>query len=237
MLGGGTKYVSDEKRDRRGGLMKLLMKNTLPLILFLTLTGCAGLFTQRSFVDEMERESDGLFIPGKDFNVTSGDTGEAYRSREEIQKRTPASLKQQESRLEVNSLGKELSNKEMALSPMEYEEYMQNQDAFENISEKVYYLDLSMNERRSYIQDKKANSLPPDEKFTQNFGFRNAAPYGKEIEVGMDKDQVIEKMGRPYRVDVAGDLKYQNERWTFYDNGRLKSVYFESGKVNGWNFN
>jgi hypothetical protein len=209
-------------------------------LLFSTLTlfsGCAGLFTQRTFVDEMERTSDGFFVPGKDFNVASGDSGEEFRSREEIQKRTPASLKQQSDRYEVNSLSKELRDKEMALSPMEYEEYMQNKEVFENVSEQVYFLDLSVAERKTYLQDRREGNKGSAEQFTQNFGFRNPAPGGNDIEVGMAKDQVIERMGRPYRVDVAGDVKYQNERWTFYDNGRLKSVYFESGKVNGWNFN
>jgi hypothetical protein len=146
-------------------------------------------------------------------------------------------LKQQENKYEVNSLYKELHDKEMALSPMEYEEYMQNKQIFQNVSEQVYFLDLSIAERRTYLQEKGEGNIGSAEQFTQNFGFRNPAPGGNDIEVGMAKDQVIDRMGRPYRVDVAGDVKYQNERWTFYDNGRLKSVYFESGKVNGWNFN
>jgi hypothetical protein len=217
--------------------MKIIFKCSILLSILTLFSGCAGLFTQRTFVDEMERNSEGFFVPGKDFSVTSGDSGEAYRSREEIQKRTPASIKQQENKYEANSLYKELHEKEMALSPMEYEEYMQNKDVFQNVSEQVYFLDLSVAERKTYLQDKGEGNKDSAEKFTQNFGFRNPAPGGNDIEVGMGKDQVIEILGRPYRVDVAGDVKYQNERWTFYDNGRLKSVYFESGKVNGWNFN
>ena len=52
---------------------------------------CAMLFQHRSFQAEMDRESDGLWIPGKDFEISAGDAGEIYRDRNEILRRTPAS--------------------------------------------------------------------------------------------------------------------------------------------------
>ena len=58
----------------------------LPLIFILGLNGCADLLTHRSFIDEMDRETDPLFIPGEDFHVLSGDSGEAGALRlEEVQ--------------------------------------------------------------------------------------------------------------------------------------------------------
>jgi outer membrane protein assembly factor BamE (lipoprotein component of BamABCDE complex) len=55
-----------------------------------------------------------------------------------------------------------------------------------------------------------------------------------ELFVGMKKDDVVRNWGRPARIEVAGDPSYQNERWAFYFNGKTKNVYFENGKVQGW---
>ena len=70
-------------------------KKSLKLILLalgcMTFTSCAGLLQNRTFIDEMDRESDGLFVAGRDFDAVPGDSGSAYRSNDEIRMRTPAS--------------------------------------------------------------------------------------------------------------------------------------------------
>ena len=48
---------------------------------------------------------------------------------------------------------------------------------------------------------------------------------------------VVKSWGNPSKVDVAGDPKNQNERWTFYEKNKVKRVYFEKGLVNGWDIN
>ena len=55
-----------------------------------------------------------------------------------------------------------------------------------------------------------------------------------ELLLGMDKKTVMKKWGRPTRIDVAGNPTNENERWSFYYNGKVRQVYFEKGVVNGW---
>ena len=50
----------------------------------------------------------------------------------------------------------------------------------------------------------------------------------------MSKVQVIDMWGRPARIEVAGNPSNENEKWAFYENGRVKFVYFEGGTVQGW---
>ena len=41
-------------------------------------------------------------------------------------------------------------------------------------------------------------------------------------------------MGKPMRVEIAGNPRYENERWLYRMNGASKYIYFESGQVQGW---
>ena len=50
----------------------------------------------------------------------------------------------------------------------------------------------------------------------------------------MDKNGVIERWGNPHRVDTAGNPQLGNERWTFFEKGDRKYVYFSKGMVDGW---
>lgn len=64
----------------------------------------------------------------------------------------------------------------------------------------------------------------------------------KDISVGMPNELVRRSWGAPDSVDVAGNPMYGNERWRYKrytpspDGYRLQSriIYFESGKVVGW---
>ena len=73
-----------------------LTKNKIMTGIFLGLslllsTSCSVFMPDRSFIEEMNRESDPFLVAGRDFPVVAGDSGEVHRSREEIQKRTPSS--------------------------------------------------------------------------------------------------------------------------------------------------
>ena len=70
---------------------KILTTGTLLTASLLLSTSCSVFMPDRSFIEEMNRETDPYLVAGKDFPVVSGDTGETHRSREEIKKRTPAS--------------------------------------------------------------------------------------------------------------------------------------------------
>ena len=54
-----------------------LIKSILTMNLLFTLTGCAGMLANRSFIDEMDRDTDSFWVAGEDFNVTAGDNGRA----------------------------------------------------------------------------------------------------------------------------------------------------------------
>lgn len=221
-------------------------RNTISYLgLFSLLASCGSLLEHRTFVGEMDRETDGMFVAGRDFRVVSGDSGRAYRTREEIRGRTPASFGAAE--IADSSLEKELAFKEKALTEPEYRDYLAVIPYLETTSEKIYYLDLSRSERDFYISSKAERITPKtmnaytydpssyDGRGGDNMGFRQAgARSSAEIFTGMGKDEVMSLWGRPMRVDVAGDPRNQNERWSFYEAGRRKQVYFEAGYVQGW---
>lgn len=195
--------------------------------------GCAELLAGRSFIDEMDRETDGVFVAGRDFPVTSGDSGEAFRTREEILDRTPASVAEKEHSEYETSIRRELASKIRALSETEYADFKKVSDYFENDSERIYYLSLSGYEKREYLYQR--GFIGKGYEQTRGVQFlRSQSVRSTGIAMKMTKDQVVEIWGRPSRIDVAGNPRNENERWAFYNNGKLQYVYFESGVVQGW---
>ena len=202
--------------------------------LLFTLTGCAGMLANRSFIDEMDRDTDSFWVAGEDFNVTAGDNGRAYRTREEIRDRTPQDGLTQEEIQHNALLAKELSRKINAMSDDEYTQYVGIRDKLETDSEKAYYLNLAKYEREEYLRTKfftayQNNNRSPA---SHDFGFKR--PKTTTVGVGMNKSDIMKIWGRPMQVDVAGDPRYENERWSFYDGSQVKQIYFENGVVSGW---
>lgn len=198
----------------------------------LLLTSCSAFLPDRSYIEEMNRESDPYFVAGKDFKVVGGDTGEAYRSREEIQKRTPASARNHEKMKEEESIRRELEQKEADI-PEEYvEQYAKDKKYLPSDSDKLYYLSLSLSERANYINTKKAD-MQEDQGKGQDF-IQKHSIHSKELYLGMTKGQVVQAWGKPTRVEIAGNPRNQNERWSFNEDGSVKQIYFEAGRVQGW---
>lgn len=195
-------------------------------------TGCAGFLPDRSFIEEMNRESDPYFQAGKDFPVVSGDSGEAYRSREEVQKRTPASEHSRKKLKEQVSLKQELDQKEADIPEELLGQYSKDKKYLPTDSDKLYYLSLSTSERGGYINVKKQD-MQDDQGKGQDF-IQKRSIHNSELYLGMEKPQVIQIWGKPNRVEIAGNPKNQNERWSFIEDGNVKQIYFESGKVQGW---
>ncbi len=194
------------------------------------LASCSAL--DRSFIEEMDRDSEGFFAPGKDFSIVSGDTGSPYRSREEVIKRTPAGKRSQALTKEAQSLTQELIEKEESLSESDFSEYKENSKYLASESDKLYYLSLSGSEKEQYISTKKTEYFEDHGKGKDIVKSRSV--HASDIYLGMSKDEVITLWGRPTRVQIAGNPKYQNELWLFNEDGSYKQVYFEEGKVNGW---
>ena len=199
------------------------------LSLFL-LSGCAAL--ERSFVEEMERDSDGYLVAGRDFPVVGGDTGQAFRSKEEIAKRTPASLRKRTKEKEELSLKEELSQKVEQMDETELATYTQDIKYLPLDSDKLYYLSLGAGDRLQYIQTKKQEYY--DDQGTAKDIVQQHSIRSSEIYLGMSKDEVMHLWGKPTKVQFAGNPKYQNELWYFNEDGSYKQVFFEGGKVNGW---
>jgi len=234
------------------GPTKRSLSAFLILSAMLNLTSCANMFASRTFIDEMEHDSDNYWVPGQDFALTAGDSGRAYRTRQEISQRTPASDYQKQSYQESESIRRELMRRENALSEREFASYREAQSNFTTDSERIYYLNLSPYEREIYLRTKNgdASSAYDSGRAPASLGGVNypkshqmdtldliqpsVPEYGPEINMGMAKDQVLEMWGRPMRIDVAGDPRHENERWSFQQNGQVKTVYFENGQVQGW---
>lgn len=202
----------------------------LSILAIFLLSGCAAL--ERSFIEEMERDSDGYLVAGRDFPVVNGDSGEAFRSREEIARRTPASLRSKQKLKEELSLKEELNQKVEAMEENELASYTQDIKYLPSDSDKLYYLSLTGEERLSYMQTKKQEYIDDRgiaKDIVKQHSIRNA-----EIFLGMSKDEVMTLWGRPTKIQFAGNPKYQNELWYFNEDGSYKQVFFEGGKVNGW---
>ncbi|ATH06834.1 hypothetical protein BIY24_02435 [Halobacteriovorax marinus] len=205
------------------------------LIILLNFTSCAGLLANRTYIDEMDRESDSFWVAGEDFRLTAGDSGRAYRSEREILERTPVDGLTKEEIQEKSFLRKEITRKVNALSDEDYTQYAGVRDSLTSDSEKVYYLNLPRQERDEYIRTKffsayQENSRSPA---SQNFGYMRSSVTTK-VDIGMRKSDIKRIWGRPMQVDVAGDPRYENERWSFYDGSKLRQIYFENGVVSGW---
>jgi len=211
---------------------RYLMKWTFLVMSSLFLTSCSGFLPDRSFIEEMNRESDPYLVAGRDFKVVSGDSGEAYRSKEEIQKRTPSSERSREKMKEEESIRVELEQKEADI-PEEYlEQYAKDKKYLPSDSDKLYYLSLSLNERANYISTKKAD-WQEDQGKGQDF-IQKRSIHSKDLYLGMSKSQVMQAWGKPSRVDIAGNPRNQNERWVFFEDGSAKQIFFEYGRVGGW---
>ena len=213
-------------------MKKFIFQSFLLVSVVSVTSSCSLMLPDRSFLEEMERDNDTVYTPGKDFPVVSGDTGETRRSREEIQKRTPSSAREARLNKENTSISEELKEKEAALKQPELERYSQDEKFLQTDSDKLYYLSLSIVDRETYIESKKTD-LKEELDQKRNMVQRHSI-HSSELFLGMAKDEVIQTWGKPARVEIAGNPSNQNERWSFVEDGNVRQVYFEGGKVQGW---
>ncbi len=201
----------------------------------LSISSCAGLGSiNRSYVDEMDHQTDGFFIPGQDFPVTSGDQGVEGRSRKEIQLRTPSSFRSKEASLRERSVREELISKVNGLSGRDLNQYQLAKRYLPTDSDKIFYLNLPRYERTEYLISRGDKGPKKKSQAKGMSFFESRATRLGHVSVGMSKKRIIDMWGRPGRVDIAGNPRRENERWSFYENGKIRQVFFESGKVEGW---
>jgi hypothetical protein len=201
------------------------------LIILCVLSSSCSLMSNRRYVEEMEHDTDGFFVAGRDFKVASGDSGIVGRTRQQIFQRTPSSSVEKQRFRDQVSLEEELIDLESSQSSHLRAHYEQFVDGLTSISEKIYFLKLtSMNEREDYLR---SLGLIHDNYIANRNDIIHAIRQ-RDLILGMSKNDVAESWGRPSRVDIAGNPTYENERWSFYERGKLRQVYFENGRVEGW---
>lgn len=202
------------------------------MISLVLLSGCAELLSHRTFVREMDHDDTPYFMANEDFQTVSGDTGKAYRSNKDLMNRTPASYYGKRQYLQRQALEQEFQKLLGRLSPKAMEEFEYYEKHFEDVSEKIYYLRLSKRDQQLYLQSR---GITANYKTHNPMALLRGGLYQqREITLGMTKGQVEKVWGRPMRIDVAGNPQQQNERWTFYDQGKMRYVFFERGRVEGW---
>jgi hypothetical protein len=186
---------------------------------------------RRDYTDEMSefRTDDPMFMAGRDFQVSAGDSGNFHRSGSQISSRTPSSLKDAENQKYNNSIKKELNKLENVLNEAQYSEYKKYRTSLGSDSEKIYYLRLSQREKSEYL---KVRNIEVPKFYTVRES--RIAAFSNDIILGMRKNDVLKSWGQPQRKDFSGDPRYENERWAYSRNGSVKYVYFNGGSVEGW---
>lgn len=203
----------------------------LPLFA-LTFYSCSELASHRSYLSEMEDESGQYFNANEDYPVVAGDTGRYWMTDEERQRRTPASEEDLAMDRTQRSLEKELRILEDRQSEKAFEFYEVYKEKLATTSEKIYFLKLPYQERKSYLESRGFYSETTPQRYSASDP--QSALKNRDILIGMSKADVISSWGKPVRVEVAGNPSYENERWAYMVNGATKYIYFESGEVQGW---
>ncbi|WP_286842687.1 hypothetical protein [Idiomarina sp. UBA4206] len=223
-----------------------MFKLSILLVLSMILTSCAGIYPGRSFIDEMDRDSDGAWVAGRDFPTVAGDSGQAYRGPDEIARRTPASAFAKEQSEAERSINNELKHKISTLDEPTYAQYLKDKTVLSSASEEIYYLSLSPYEKAEYVRLKQAGGEDKTVKpyaYLSNYkdegnlslrSFYQSRYEERALKMGMNKQDVVASWGEPQNVDYAGDPRFQNERWSFREQGKVHRVYFENGVVHGW---
>jgi hypothetical protein len=211
------------------------MRGLFSMILILsslTMFGCTHLYSGRTYLAEMESDQSNFFTPREDFPVVSGDTGRDWFTKSERQRRTPAS----EAELQEDRFSRSLRNelKQLQANQSDEDMFFYNKHAHKlgTTPEKIYFLKLPPFERREYLINRGFVDSPKNESHrlrdTKTLSGKN------EVLLGMKKDHVVDSIGRPTRVEIAGNPINENERWLYKLNGASRYIYFESGQVQGW---
>ena len=246
------------------------MHNLLKILLLSSLMSSFGMLCHRDYYDEMELSDfqGPIFMPGREFDVVSGDDGRAYRDQEDIYLRTPATEKDREHYSYQNSIKYELYALENRQSDNDYNDYMKVTNELNSDSERIYFLRLTTaKERQQYLQAKGItvegaswSQTPfyntPEQALSRNDSSNESSNWRrpsfdtsdtsdtsvtkkinlpkKAIELGMQTSDVTNAWGRPLKRDIAGMEGQGNERWTYQMGNRVKYIYFERGRVEGW---
>jgi hypothetical protein len=219
----------------------------LALLLLLLSSGCASIYFDRSFIDQMEHTDGALFVAGSDFQVVAGDQSSPSRGPASLRNRIPRYRRERERLNQSGALAVELQEKESSLTDIEYRRYRQIFDKTSGgTSERIYYLSLSRSERGGYQRlltgNHQLRSIHPLNRMrreSKRFPI-STNQQGEGIFVGMNKSEVVQMVGPPAKIESAKKSsprsRNKGERWTYYDKGNeIRHIYFEDNQVQGWN--
>lgn len=202
----------------------------IPTVL-LCLVSCAEFPTGRTYLTEMEHDDSSFYRPDEDFPVVGGDAEVTGMSMDEYRRnRLPRTAEEKELDREGQLLRHELQALESAQSEDEIAHYQKYKKRLATNSERIYYLKLPRGERRQYLQDRGFIENPTRAPASVD----QALARRSQVGIGMTKNDVMASLGRPARVEVAGNPSFENERWLYQFGSNSKYIYFESGIVQGW---
>lgn len=194
----------------------------------LSLSSCAEMQLGRSYMAALEQDDTSFFNPEKDFPVVAGDRGWS----EDKPSRGPASEEDLMNDRTSRALRSELRSLESSETEESAALYSEYKDKMRSTSERIYFLKLPPHERKEYLMTRGFIKQPEKQMFAPHervFAIRK-----NDILMGMTKMDVMESLGKPLRVEVAGNPRNENERWLYRLQGQQKYIYFESAKVAGW---
>lgn len=230
---GITFIWNDPKRIEVIGTRQRTSMLRLSFIMFLMpalFTSCSQFQTGRSYLTEMEQDDSRYYNPQDDFPIVGGDADNYHNTEKDVRRRTPASEEDRANDLAARSLRSELKGLEQLQSKDSLDFYDQHKHQLVTTSEKIYYLKLHPRERRDYLVTRGFI-----QEASEPLAFMNSRNHRRQDNLlGMRKNDVVSSLGKPARVEIAGNPRNENERWLYKMNGASKYIYFESGAVQGW---
>lgn len=207
----------------------------LVILSFLGLSACASLFERSARsgyggYDSGNAEMEDLYVERRKM--------EANEAREELGLIGRALNEKEVTNLEERMRLKRLEAK--LISKRDKQQYYNVRSALRNDRERVYFLSIpTYDARERWAQ---ARGLGAAEVYSDELAGMIEA---NDIALGMSQKAVTESWGDPDAVEVAGNRIYGYERWKYnrYVSGNdgyqkeLRIVYFEGGRVVGWERN
>jgi hypothetical protein len=100
-------------------------------------------------------------------------------------------------------------------------------------------------QERERVENSRSNTSSLEQAWNDSKNVREdeiqEALYSGEITLGMKMNDVVSLWGRPREVEIAGEPGLGNQKWIYMDrfsryitSKPLKVIYFEDGRVAGW---
>lgn len=167
--------------------------------------------------------------PGSGYSPQASAKTQVYRAQPNVRAKEMSTL---QTKTRIKQLENALRTKK------ELDQYSKVLPLLKNDDERIQFLELDNFEARSrWLND---NKVPARNQMQQET--MRELIEAQDISVGMPQNLVKKSWGDPETVEVSGNPEFRNERWRYSkyvstpDGYKLerKVVYFEAGKVVGW---